>query len=146
MAGQNGVRQKKTKKDISKITTKKEGIWLQCKNIKKNSGIRNLAKFILNSFWGKFGQRSNMCQIKYVTEPAEYFDMLTSDQIDVTGINFVTDEMVEMRWKFIGEFVETSNRTNVVIAAYTTVQTRLKLYSFLEQLGPRAFCTVIPTP
>ena len=63
-----------------------------------------------------------MCQLKYVTEPAEYFDLLTSDQIDVTGINFVTDEMVEMRWKFKGEFVETSNRTNVVIAAFTQLR------------------------
>jgi hypothetical protein len=30
-----------------------------------------------------------MPQIKYISEPAEYFDMLTSDQILVMGINFV---------------------------------------------------------
>ena len=29
---------------------------------------------MLNSFWGKFGQRSNMPQIKYVSEPAGRFD------------------------------------------------------------------------
>jgi hypothetical protein len=45
---------------------------------------------MLNSFWGKFGQRSNMPQIKYISEPAEYIDMLTSDQILVMGINFVS--------------------------------------------------------
>ena len=35
-------------------------------------------------------------------------------------------------------FVEESGKTNVVIAAYTTTRARLKLYSYLEQLGPRA--------
>jgi hypothetical protein len=52
--------------------------------------------------------------IKYISEPAEYFDMLTSDQILVMGINFVSDEMVEMRYQYKEEFVEESGRTNVV--------------------------------
>jgi hypothetical protein len=57
------------------------------------------------------------------------------------GIHFVSDEMVEMRYQCKEEFVEKSGRTNVVIAAYTTAQSRLKLYSYLEQLGPRALYT-----
>ena len=64
--------------------------------------------------------------IKYISEPAEYFDMLTSDQIFVMGINIVSYEMVEMRYQY-KEFVEESGGTNVVIAAYTTAQARLKL-------------------
>ena len=104
-------------------------------NIKNNPGLRALAELMLNNFWGKFGQRSNMPQIKYISEPAEYFDMLTSDQIHVMG-----EEMVEMRYQYTEEFVEESGRTKVVIAAYTTAQERLKLYSYLEQLGPRTLC------
>lgn len=38
----------------------KEGIWLEYLNILKKPGMRALAKLMLNSFWGKFGQRSNM--------------------------------------------------------------------------------------
>jgi hypothetical protein len=90
---------------------------------------------MLNRFWGK---RSNMPQIKYISGPAEYFDMLTSDQMFMMGMHFVSDEMVEMRYQYKEEFVEESGRTNVVIAVYTTAQARLKLYSYLEQLGPRA--------
>ena len=52
-------------------------------------------------------------------------------------MNFVTDEVVEMRWKNKNEFVEASKRTNVVLAAYTTAQARLKLYSYLEKLEKR---------
>jgi hypothetical protein len=44
----------------------KEGILLG-NNIKKNPGLRALAKLMLNSFWGKFGQRSNMPRIKYIS-------------------------------------------------------------------------------
>jgi hypothetical protein len=38
----------------------KEGILLDYNNIKNNPGLRALAKLILNSFWGKFGQRSKL--------------------------------------------------------------------------------------
>ena len=38
----------------------KEGILLDYDKIQKNKGLRALAKLMLNSFWGKFGQRSNM--------------------------------------------------------------------------------------
>jgi hypothetical protein len=47
-------------------------------------------------------------QYEYISEPAEYFVMLTSDQILVMGINFVSDEMVEMRYQYKEEFVEAS--------------------------------------
>ena len=114
-----------------------EGISLEYENIKKNPGLRSLAKLMLNSFWGKFGQRSNMVQSDYITDPCQYFDILTSDQQEVTDANFVSEEMVEMRWKYRDDFIETSKRTNVVIAAYTTAYARLKLYTYLEALDSR---------
>jgi hypothetical protein len=47
---------------------------------------------MLNSFWGTSGQRSNKPEIKYISEPAEYFNMLTSDHILLMGINCVRDD------------------------------------------------------
>lgn len=41
-----------------------EGVQLDAKNIEKNSGRRSLAKMMLNSFWGKYGQASNKIQVK----------------------------------------------------------------------------------
>ncbi len=95
-------------------------------------------KLMLNSFWGKFGQRSNMAQVDMVDDPLVYFDKLTSDKEEVTCVNYVSDQFVEMRWRYKENFVDSNPKTNVVIAAYTTAQTRLKLYSYLEQLGSRA--------
>ncbi|XP_052806406.1 uncharacterized protein LOC128235642 [Mya arenaria] len=116
----------------------KEGIRLEYHKIKKNPGLRALAKLMLNAFWGKFGQRSNMQQVDIVDDPQTYFDKLTSDREEVTSVNFVSEEAVEMRWKYKEDFVETNSKTNVIIAAYTTSQARLKLYSYLENLGTRA--------
>jgi len=128
---------KKHRHKYIKDYLEKEGIKLDYSKIEKNPGLRSLAKLILNSFWGKFGQRTNLLQLEYISDPSIYFDMLTSDQQVVTGVNFVTEEMVEMRWKNKEEFMESSGRTNVVLAAYTTAQARLQLYNYLEELGSR---------
>ena len=62
---------------------------------------------------------------------------MTSDREEVTFINFVSEDMVKIHWKYKDDFVEPFGKTNVIIAAYTTTQARLKLYSYLEHLGPR---------
>lgn len=64
---------------------------------------------MLNGFPGKFGKRENiqLCEMVHV----------------------------RLQWIFDDDFIETSGRTNVVIAAYTTAQARLKLYSYLVRYG-----------
>ena len=138
----------------------KEGTQLDPRQIVKNPGLRALAKLMLNSFWGKstwlltkfgkrvyvksisflvgkFAQRPNMTKVKIVSDPAEYFDLLSSDQINVTDANFINDEHIEVQFENVDEFVEADGKTNVVIAAFTTAHTRLKLYGVLEQLNRR---------
>jgi hypothetical protein len=92
---------------------------------------------MLNSFWGKFGQRENMVQVQYVKDPAVLFNKLASNNSKVTDLNFVSNSMVAMHWRHDEDFAETSGKTNVIVAAYTTAQARLKLYSYLEVLGRR---------
>ena len=78
-----------------------------------------------------------MSKVKLISEPKEYFDMLTSDQIYVTDVSFVSDDVIQIRYENNDDFVEPNTRTNVVIAAFTTAHARLKLYSVLEQLKER---------
>ena len=78
-------------------------------------------------FAGKFAQKPNMTKVKLVSEPEEYFDMLTSDEIEVTDASFVSDDVIELRYENKENFVEPNARTNVVIAAFTTAHARLKL-------------------
>lgn len=116
----------------------REGILLEYGKIEKNPGLRSLAKLMLNSFWGKFGQRTNLTQTSYVSDTKHFFDFMTSDQQDIKNIRFVNDQAVQIDWAYHADFVEPSCRTNVVIAAYTTAQARIKLYSYLQHLGERA--------
>ena len=78
-----------------------------------------------------------MTKVKLVYEPKEYFDMLTSDKVEVTDASFVNDDVVEIHYENKDDFVEPNARTNVVIAAFRTAHTRLKLYSVLQQLKER---------
>jgi len=114
-----------------------EGIVLDYVKIEKNPGLRSLAKLMLNSFWGKFGQRTNLTQTTHISDPQEFFEMMTSDQQKVKNVQFVNNESVKLEWVYNDDFVEPSARTNVIIAAYTTAQARLKLYSYLQPLDRR---------
>ena len=50
----------------------KEKIMLEQANIQKNPGLRTLAKMMLNSMWGKFGQKPNKTQVREFTDPAAF--------------------------------------------------------------------------
>ena len=78
-----------------------------------------------------------MGKVKIISDPAKYFDLLTDDKVVVTDANFINDELIEVHYENVDEFVEADGKTNVVIAAFTTAQARLKLYGVLEQLDRR---------
>jgi hypothetical protein len=118
------------------------GIRLDRNEIEKNAGLRAIAKLFLNSFWGKFGQRENMVQQKYVT-PKQFFEMYHDEQITLLGWEMVSaaeeDQSATMllRYKMCEEFAQPLKSTNVVIAAFVTAYARLRLYEVLETLQDR---------
>ncbi|XP_025073692.1 uncharacterized protein LOC112552506 [Pogonomyrmex barbatus] len=114
-----------------------EGITLDRRNIARNLGLRSVAKLCLNSFWGKFGQRSNLPNTEIIKAHQQFMTLLTSPEHEITGILPVNDEVIYVSWRLRKEAVVHSPLTNVVIAAYTTAQARLKLYSYLELLDKR---------
>ncbi|UYV84680.1 igcm-1 [Cordylochernes scorpioides] len=61
----------------------KEKLDIELGEIKKNPGLRFIAKICLNSLWGKFGQRKNMKQTEY-----RGFTILRSDN----GTEYVNNE------------------------------------------------------
>ena len=74
------------------------------------------------------GQLPNRPKTKVLLDPKEYFALLTSAGVEVTNANLVNDEIMEMFYTVKNPFVQASDRTNVVLAAFTTVQARIKLY------------------
>ena len=86
---------------------------------------------------GKFGQRGNLGKTEMITEPQKYFDLLTSDEFEVSNARIVSDNMVEVQYKSVDDFEEPNSKANVVVAAFTTAYARLKLYDLLDMLQER---------
>ena len=70
----------------------KEGIALDYDKIEHNPGLRPLAKMLLNSMWGKFGQRLDKIKVNKFTEPQPFQPSLDSDHHDVRYVSGLTEQ------------------------------------------------------
>ena len=125
----------KTKEEEANFKLKiKKSLDIDVEKFEFNAGLRSIRKLCLNSLWGKFGQRSNMSQTKYVTEVSEFYEILLDDKLDNTSFQFINDDMVQMTYNFKNQFVDNLKNTNVCIACFTTSHARLMLYNKLDYL------------
>ena len=115
----------------------REGIQLNPSGIAKNPGMRSLAKLMLNSFWGKFGQRENQPKTSIINQPAKLYALLANAAVHVNGLVPINENVVVVNYEMVDEAYDCLKTVNVVIAAYTTAQARLKLYTYLERLQRR---------
>lgn len=99
--------------------------------------MRALAKLMLNSFWGKFGQRNNLAKVTFFKEPAPFFNLICDPSNVVYSVNTINDNMVSVTHTKEDAFAEVMGNTNPILGAYTTSQARLMLYSYIEKLGDR---------
>ena len=111
-----------------------EGIGLDREKIQKNQGLRSVAKLCINSLWGKFGQRSNMKQTFIIKTREQLLKLLTDPEKEVYDVLMVNETFLYVNWRVREDAVDISGNTNVAIAAYTTTQARLELYSYNEKL------------
>ena len=90
------------------------------------------------SHWGKFGQRNLKSRNTYISEPQEYVKMMTDSSIVIQNMIFINEDYIILCWISKKEFTESLSNTSVAVAAFTTAQARLKLYTLLEGLQERA--------
>ena len=114
-----------------------EGIELNQADITKNPGMRSLAKLILNSFWGKFGQRENQMKTSIINRPDEFFKLMANPAMEVFGVLPINEDVLVVNFAATEEAYDPLTTVNVDVAAYTTAQARLKLYGYLEELQER---------
>lgn len=115
----------------------KEGIKLEKQNIAKNPGFRSLAKLMLNSLWGKLGQRSDRSKKIIVSDRDMFLRYVTDSSLEVESMFELRDDTVLLSYKIKHEAQQPSANVNVALAAYTTANARLVLYSYLKMLGER---------
>ena len=112
----------------------REGIHLNYDSIQKNAGKKATAKLMLNSFWGKFGERPNKPRTQTITSPSQLFALLFASHKNVSTLRICNEDVLEVVSTDIDENHVPSNKTNVFVAAFTTAWARLKLYEALDHL------------
>ena len=114
-----------------------EGILLNKNMIQKNPGLRSISKLALNSFYGKFGQRTNMKKTKFVSDVGELYKTFTDPSKVITDFHVMNENVIEIEFKDATDFEPLNMNTNVVIAAFCTSWARLKLWGVMRMLGSR---------
>ncbi|CAF1110114.1 unnamed protein product [Brachionus calyciflorus] len=51
---------------------------------------------LLNSFWGRFGMNTNKTQYKVISDPLEWFDMVSDDQYVINNADFSHPNYVQV--------------------------------------------------
>lgn len=102
-----------------------------------NPGLRFLSKLMLNSFWGKFGQREDLSQIELVTNYDDLIKMLINPDIVLESFVIINEYALLVSYKTHSLAQVPLNTVNVSIAAYTTAGARLELLKYLQNLDDR---------
>ena len=115
----------------------REGIQLDRDAICTNPGLRSLAKLMLNSFWGKFGQRDDLSKTTILKKGDELYSLLNNPNAEVSRLVPVNEDILFAHWMEHSEAISPSPNSNIFIACYTTAHARMELYSYLEALNER---------
>ena len=113
---------------------KREGIRLDIASIAKNPGRKATAILMLNSFWGKFGERINKPTTVTVQNPAHLFSLISDAALDISTLRLCTDDILEAVYTSVQDNAVKGTKTNIFVAAFTTCHARLKLYESLDTL------------
>ena len=105
-----------------------EGVILDPAKIERNEGRRTLGKLMANSFWGKFGQRTNKTQVTTCKDPETFFDLFLDGERDIHRILPAGEQMIDVYHSFKEDVGELGTNTNIFVAAFTTAHARVKLY------------------
>ncbi|KAI3662109.1 hypothetical protein MP638_005557 [Amoeboaphelidium occidentale] len=116
------------------------GIELDRLRMKKNKGRRAMAKLMLNSLWGKFGQRPDLQEDACYTK--ESYEKLV--QAEVRGEVTIDSERTLPNGKIIvrsqkTNFIDNLSNKNVAIAAFVSAGGRIMLWETLNKLEERVF-------
>ena len=86
--------------------------------IEHNPGLRSIGKLALNSFYGKFGQRTDMTKVQFINQYEKLYGILVDVTTVIKNFHVLNNDMIMMEYKQSEEFVEPSNKTNVIILAF----------------------------
>ena len=131
------VKSEKQKDEYIQRYLEKEQVALEKERIQKNPGLRSIGKLALNSFYGKFGQRTNMKKTVFITDYSDLYKHLSDITKVVQDFHVLDENMVVLEYINNPELMESDSKTNVNIASFCTSYARLRLWRTLFRLDRR---------
>ena len=114
-----------------------EGIQLEQDKIEINPGRKAVAKVMLNSFWGKFGEADNKPTTSTLQKVEDWEKLINDDTVIVKSVNVYSEEVLEVTTVKKEGACAPNVKGNIFIALFTTAIARLKLYEALDELKER---------
>lgn len=87
-----------------------EGVIFDPAKIHRNEGRRTLGKLMANSFWGKFGQRTNKTQVTTCKDPQTFFAIFLDGERDIHRVLPAGEQMIDVYHSYkkdIGDWAPT---------------------------------------
>ncbi|KAK3924586.1 putative DNA polymerase [Frankliniella fusca] len=119
-------------------TLKHDGVVLDPTKMEKNPALRALSKLMLNSFWGKFGEKTLRPKTEFLYDYAKLIALVTDNTKEVTGLLPLSDECLQVTWKPVEDSEVSLPTSSLLHAAYTTCHGRMQLYKYLDVVKERA--------
>ena len=116
------------------------GVLLEKDKIIANSGMKLLAKILLNSLWGKFGQNDELPTTAYIKNDAWFrlLDRHSRGKIELKNEILIDEDILYVSYIEKEEEQTSLMTTNLGLAGFVTGNARLRLYKELYKLGSRA--------
>ena len=112
----------------------REGIELRKDHIKKNPGLRFIAKLFLNTLWGKLAQRPNLVQTTICNTYDDYWKLTEDENITIKGEIMVNEETLIVSHVQNDDENCKNGNTSLAIAAFVTSWARLKLVKLIHEI------------
>ncbi|CAF1156945.1 unnamed protein product, partial [Brachionus calyciflorus] len=80
---------------------------------------------------------TNKTQYKVISDPLEWFEMVSDDQFTIHNADFSHENYVQVFYSTNEDMHAGSTQTSVVLAAFVTCRAKLKLYEKLKKIDKR---------
>ncbi|XP_026286850.1 uncharacterized protein LOC113212391 [Frankliniella occidentalis] len=126
------------KKEFVADVLKHDGITINPENMIYRPALRVLSKLILNSFWGKFGERTLRPKTELIYDYSELIRIVLDPTRKVRAIVPQGETCLQVNWIPIEDTEVSLPTSSLLHAAFTTCFGRLQLYKYLDIVGKRA--------
>ena len=111
-----------------------QGILLDKDKIKRNPGLRLVAKLLLNCCWGKFSQRTSLPSTLFVKTRLELARICNDPTREVIDVHVISDKFLAVDIKRRETYEDMPSFQSEILAVLTTTYGRIRLYQALDRV------------